>query len=205
MTRSILFLLAAAALLVVTACDSTEPDEGEAGEQELISNVTLTLTPQGGGSAVTAEAVFDESGALDASASQRTLTLAAGTAYGGSIDFRNRFADDAEEQDITAEVRAEAMEHQVFYAPQSALASALTATYADDETDYADVIEGGTPRAGVPVGLAFTVDVSGDAASTSGDLRVVLGHYDERPKNAQESIDDVPERDVDVTFQVTVQ
>jgi hypothetical protein len=33
---------------------------------------------------------------------------------------------------------------------------------------------------------------------------VVLGHYDERPKSASESVDDVPERDVDVTFQVSI-
>jgi hypothetical protein len=39
---------------------------------------------------------------------------------------------------------------------------------------------------------------------TNGELRVVFGHYDERPKGASERVDDVPERDVDVTFQVSI-
>ncbi len=59
-------------------------------------------------------------------------------------------------------------------------------------------------RSGVPVGLAYTLTTTDTASSTTGDLRVVLDHYDERPKGASERVGDVPERDVDGTFQVSI-
>ena len=207
-------LLRAALALVlfgfVAACDSTDPstDDPGAGEQELISNVVLSLTPQDGAGeqAITADAVFNEDGQLDAQASQLTLDLTPGTTYAGSIAFTNRFADDPDERDVTAEVRVEATEHQVFYAPLDGLASVLQINYADDEAAYAgEADDDAQPRSGVPVGLAFMLTVDADATPTSGGLRIVLAHYDERPKEVDEAIGDAPERDVDVTFQVAIQ
>ena len=46
-----------AAVLFIAGCDSTQPDD-DAGEQELISDVTLTL--QGASETITATAVFRE-------------------------------------------------------------------------------------------------------------------------------------------------
>ena len=191
--------LALALLLTLTlaACDSTDPgDEDSAGEQEVISNVTLTMTPRGGGESVTAEAVFNSAGEQERI---ETIALEAGQAYNGSIDLRNRFAD-GEEADITAEVRAEAAEHQFFYVLTGLSGSTFTVT--DQETDYAaDAADPGEMRDGVLVGLAFDV-VAG--AAGSGELQVVLGHYDERPKKAGESIGDTAERDIDIAFPVEV-
>ena len=191
--------LALALLLALTlaACDSTDPgDEGEAGEQEVISNVTLTMTPSGGGAAVTAEAVFNSAGEQE---SIETIALEAGQTYDGAIDLRNRFAD-GEEADLTAEVRAEAAEHQFFYALTGASGVSLTVT--DQETDYAaDAADSDELREGVPVGLTFDV-VAG--AAGNGQLQVVLGHYDERLKEVDESLDDTPERDIDIAFPVEI-
>lgn len=81
----------------------------------------------------------------------------------------------------------------------------LQIDYLDDEATYADEAEDPSEvRSGVPVGLAFRLTTTDNASSTNGELRVVLGHYDERPKSASESVDDVPERDVDVPFQVSI-
>jgi hypothetical protein len=193
-------------LVLVAACDSTDPsDDPGAGEQEVISDVTLTLAPDDGSAAVTANAVFNENGELDDQTADLTLTLTPGVTYAGTIAFTNRFASDPDEQDISAEVRAEATEHQVFYVPLGDLASVLQVGYADDEATYSDEAEDPSEvRSGVPVGLAFTLTTTDNASSTNGELRVVLGHYDERPKSASERVDDVPERDVDVTFQVSI-
>ncbi|HEX9658873.1 MAG TPA: hypothetical protein VGA18_01175, partial [Rhodothermales bacterium] len=54
---------------------------------------------------------------------------------------------------------------------------------------------------GLPVGLAYTVDVSAGGAA-SGTLRVILSHFDEEPKNGTDQSD---ETDVDVTFPVNIQ
>lgn len=192
--------------VLVAACDSNDPsDDPGAGEQELISDVSLTLAPEDGSAVVTANAVFNEDGELDDQTGELTLTLTPGMTYAGTITFTNRFASDPGEQDISAEVRAEATEHQVFYVPVGDLASVLQIDYLDDEATYADEAEDPSEvRSGVPVGLAFSLTTTDNASSTNGELRVVLGHYDERPKSASESVDDVPERDVDVTFQVSI-
>jgi len=192
--------------VLVAACDSTDPsDDPGAGEQELISDVSLTLAPEDGSAAVTASAVFNEDGELDDQTGELTLILTPGMTYAGTIAFANRFASDPGERDVNAEVRAEATEHQVFYVPLGDLASVLQIGYADDEATYSDEAEDSSEvRSGVPVGLAFALTTTDNASSTNGELRVVLGHYDERPKGEDETVDVVPERDVDVTFQVSI-
>jgi hypothetical protein len=181
--RSLALLLSLSLLL--TACDSTDPGEEGAGEEEVISNVTITLENEADNSTITAEAVFDEAGVVQ---STETLTLTAGATYAGTIALRDRFAG----ENITEEIDEERDEHQFFYVPQGDVSDAFTIAITD--TDSNDN----------PVGLEFTVSVADDA-SGSGDLRVVLGHYDERPKAADETVDDTPETDIDFTYPVTIE
>lgn len=194
-------LLSLALIATVTACDSTDPGD-DANVEEFISDVRVTLTDPGGSQF--AVALFDESGTQQPN-TPPALDLEAGVTYSGSITFENRFADDPDEQDVTAEVRAEAVEHQVFYVPGGDAADDVTVTVTDEETDYAAEIEGDdTPRDGVPVGLTFDLVVSDTPSASSGEIRVVLGHYDERDKASDESVGDVPEIDVEVAFPFTI-
>ena len=170
--------------LLLTACDSTDPGEEGAGEEEVISNVTITLENQADNSTVTAEAVFDETGVRQ---SAETLALTPGATYTGTITLRDRFAN----EDITEEVEAERDEHQFFYVAQGDVSNVLDITITDSDSN------------GYPVGLTFTVTVAAGAAGT-GELRVVLGHYDERPKEANETISTIPETDIDFTYPVTI-
>jgi hypothetical protein len=178
-------LLLAPALLV-TACDSTDPGEDGAGEEEVISNVTISLENTIDNSTVTAEAVFDEAGVKQ---SADTLRLVAGATYEGSITLRNRF----ENEDITAEIDDERDEHQFFYELLGELANAASVTITDTDSN------------GYPVGLAFSMTVAPVPGERQGDLRVVLGHYDERPKGANETINDIPETDIDFTYPAAVE
>ncbi len=178
-------LLLALALLI-TACDSTDPGEDDAGEEEVISNVTISLDNQADNSTVTAEAVFDEAGVKQ---SAETLTLAAGATYAGTITLRNRFAD----EDITEEIEDEMEEHQFFYELTGDLSSVVSITITDTDAN------------GNPVGLEFSVNVAPVPGEPSGDLRVVLGHYDERAKQANETIDNIPETDIDFSYPVAIQ
>ena len=181
--RSLALLLMFA--LFVTACDSTEPDDDGAGEEEVISNVTVTLTNAADNSTVTAEAIFDEAGVAQ---SVDALDLTPGATYSGTIELLNRF----EGEDITEEIDEERDEHQFFYEVDGGVSGAVTVTITDADSN------------GYPVGLEFTVTVADDASGT-GELRVVLGHYDERPKQADETLDNTPERDIDFSYPVAIQ
>ena len=167
--------------LTFTACDSTEPEDDGAGEEELITRVVLTLT--GGGETIVAEASDPDGDGTNFQIDDITLT--AGTTYTGSIEL----FDDINDEDITEEVEEEAGEHQFFYTPQGGIATRVTVNVTDTDGN------------GLPVGLDFTVVVSSGGAA-SGSLNVVLSHFDEEPKTGTDRSD---ETDVDVTFPVTIQ
>ena len=79
-------------------------------------------------------------------------------------------------------------EHQFFYVAGGDAASRLTVTVTDEDGNA------------LPLGLAFTVEVS-DGAAATGTLRVVLSHYDDGPKDGVNMSD---ESDVDLTFPVMI-
>lgn len=104
--------IVAASLLAAAACGDSSTGPG--GEQELISRVTITLTPAGGGASLTAYIDDpDGLGPTPPSAQVGTLTLIAGATYTGTVLFENRLVTPPE--NITEEVAAEAEEHQVYY------------------------------------------------------------------------------------------
>lgn len=185
--KRFLFLLSLTLLIILPACDSTEPDDPGAGEEELITRVVLTLT--GGGQTLSATADDPDGDGVGIQAD--TITLQTGTTYTGRIAVFNDLATDAEEQDITAEIRAEADEHQFFYTVggDAAVQDAVTITLTDQDEN------------GLPVGLDFTVAVA-EAGPGTGTLNVVLSHYDDAPKNGTDRSD---ETDIDVTFPLVVQ
>lgn len=174
---SILVLL----LVVFAGCDSEEPAEGP-GEEELITRVTLTLSPVGGSSDVMVEATDPDGDGTDFQIG--TLGLTANTTYTGSITVY----DDVNDEDITTEIEEEADEHQFFYIPGGDASSRVTVTVTDEDSNA------------LPVGLAFTLAVSdGDAAT--GTLQVILSHYDDGPKDGITQSD---ETDIDLVFPVTI-
>lgn len=176
---------AATMLLALGACgdSSTEP----AGEQELITRVTLSLTPSGGGT--TQNVIINDPDGLGPGAPQAqqgTLALTRGITYTGTVRFENAVASPVE--DITAEVSAEANEHRVFY---TTTATGVTITTTD------------TDAAGRPLGLRFTKAVGAGAATGTGTVRVLLCHYGSiaKPATATACTGDT---DTDVTFSYTV-
>ena len=183
--RTIRITLAVAALAVAVGCnDPMEPAE----EQELITRVTMTLTPTGGGAAQTS-VIEDEDGLgpLAPAAPSITFQLTPGETYNGTIRFEDA-SDPANVENITEEVEEEALLHRVFYI--------LTGTGVDVPDNSLD-----TDTNGAPLGLMYQVVV--DAAATgNGTIQVILSHYDEEPKGDGSEQSD--ETDVDVTFAFTV-
>jgi hypothetical protein len=197
----------AAALLVPAALvgclDVENPDEGE-NEEEVITRVVLTFTPEGGGDAVVAAFADPEN---DGNPTIDPITLENGTTYTLALTFENQLADPVE--DITAEVAEEDDEHQVFVygsaveGPATGDNDAALVTHA-----YADEDEGG-----LPIGLENTIVAT---ATGNGDFKVMLRHLpaeggvaakvaDLAEAFAAEGNAIAGDADVDVTFALTVE
>ena len=181
--RSPIALTALSLALVSCRGDSiTDP----AGETEVISRVTLTLTSAGGAATSAFIEDADGNGPNPPSAQVGTLILPSGTTATGTIRFENRLVTPVE--NITDEVRKEANEHRVIY---TVTGNGVTITTTD--------VDG----AGRPLGLTFTAAAASGAPSGPRSLRVVLCHYDATPKPAVATSCTV-DTDIDVSFALTV-
>ena len=174
-------VMAGAVALAGCGDSSTAPG----GESEVISRVTLTLTPSTGGTALTTYIDDgDGKGPQAPNAQVGALALVRGVTYSGTVKFENRLKSPAE--DLTTEVQAEANEHRVFY---TVTGSGVTITTTDAD---------GQSR---PLGLRFNAAVGSTA--TAGALRLVLCHYDGVAKTAA-ATSCTGETDVDLSFTYTI-
>lgn len=161
-SRSLLLALATASLVATAACSD---DAVQPSEPEVITTVTLTFTPAGGGTPVVV-AYDDPDGDGGAAPTIDALGLVAGTTYDTTVRFQNKLETPAEE--ITDEIRDEADQHQLFFTgsavdgPATANAGApLVHAYADTDANL------------LPIGLANTFTVG---SGTPGELTVTLRH-----------------------------
>jgi hypothetical protein len=156
-------------------------------EDEVITTITATLTPQGGGTAITLMSRDLDGDGPDAPVVTVSGSLNAATVYDGQITFLNELASPAD--NITEEVEEEGAEHQVFI-QQNGLG---TIAYTDEDAD------------GNPLGLAFTFTTVDQAAT--GNLTVTLRH---EPNKAAEGVanGDITNAggstDAEVTFPLSV-
>ena len=171
--------------LLISSCGDDDPEIPN--EEEVITTLTYTLTPNGGGDNV--ELVFtDLDGDGGADPILQTAPLAANTEYAGTLTFLNETESPAE--DITEEVMEEDLEHQVFF---STSVSGMTISYNDMDDD------------GNPLGLSSTVNTS---TADNGTLTIILRH--EPAKDADGVSDgDITnaggETDIEVTFNIDVE
>jgi hypothetical protein len=182
-----------AALVLIASCSDSpeEPIEG-AGDPENISRVTVTLTPTGGGTALSSVVVDPDGTTLPkpAQPAQGTLSLGKGKTYSGSIALLNDI-DPKNVVDITAEVRKEANFHRFFYTfTCSGVAVPVSSLDLDTQTPAQ------------PVGINFQVVVDATAASTTScNLHVELHHFEAAKGNGLGSTFDT---DLSLDFPVTI-
>lgn len=146
--------LAAIALSFASCSDDDKPQA--VIENEVITTVTATFTPAGGGADVVLKSVDADGDGPLAPVVTVSGPFAAGAQYAGRVTFLNETVSPAE--DITEEIEELAEEHQLFY-QQSGLGAF---TYADTDAD------------GHPIGL--TVNYVAAASAASGNLTVTLRH-----------------------------
>ena len=166
---------------------SCEKDPKVPNEEELITTVTYTLTPQAGGDPV----VFSFRD-LDGDGGQEPVVvlgrLKTNAIYNGVVQLLNESVSPFE--DITLEVEEEALEHQFFYTFSDVNTSF---TYADMDIDN------------YPVGI-HTIVTTGDPGE--GLLTIVLRHLPDKSASGVSGGDITNaggETDVEVSFLLIIE
>ncbi len=184
---NLLFLFSIIAL--VFSCDKDDPEP--VNEEELITSVRITFTSTGPIDETFTATWEDLDGEGGNDATVSDLTLTSGNSYDLDVEFFNQNIN------ITAEIKTEAAEHQLFF--ESSAGLTLLVEYNDVETDY--VLTGGD----FPVGLSNTASVG---LSSTGTLTVILVH---EPSKFQVNVAEGDrtnaggEEDVRVSFPITIQ
>ncbi|WP_299706728.1 hypothetical protein [uncultured Pontibacter sp.] len=184
--RPYLTLALAGSLLAFTSCDDHGDEPHSHEEGELITTVTLTMTPQDGGTPITATyRDVDGRGGDDPVMTPANVVLQAGTVYNTNITLMD---DSHDAEDLTAEIRAEGAEHELFFEPSPA--GLVTVTKTDRDSNNR------------PIGLESTIETSQTAQA--GTLHVVLKHQPGGLKTDNSTVN-TGETDVDVTYSITLQ
>ncbi|GAB5527259.1 MAG: hypothetical protein Roseis2KO_51310 [Roseivirga sp.] len=148
-------LVAIVVLLAGTACSSDDPEM--VNEEELITTVNVTFTNTAMASDVVNVSFRDLDGPGGTDPVIGDLTLSANAEYTFTIEFLNE--QETPVEDITAEVREEGTDHQVFFLIGGT--ANIVTTYGDQDTN------------GNPIGLIGTA-TTGDASN--GTFAIVLVH-----------------------------
>ena len=151
-------------------------------EEEVITTLTVTLVPEGGGTAVVLS-FQDLDGDGEDAPVINTGDLAAGVTYNGSIELLNETESPAE--DITEEVEEEDLDHQFFYTVGSGLD--VTTAYSNFDSEEN------------PLGTEFTLTAG---AVSSGTLTFTLRHEPNKPNTGLSNAEG--ETDIEVSFDIEV-
>lgn len=162
------------------ACNTDDPEP--VNEEEVITTLTVTLAPQGGGEAVTLR-FYDEDGEQGSIAPVITVSgpLAPSTTYAAIIELENETEDPA--VNISEEIAGEAEQHLFCFGGGD-----LSVEYEDEDKN------------GLPLGLVTSWTTSDVAGATS--VTVTLRHQ------AGTKTGECPgtgETDVEVTFDLLIE
>ena len=169
--------------LAMLGCSDDDTTPEIINEDELITTVILTLTPDSGDQVVLTTIDLDGDGP-DEPVTTVVGSFSENTQYQGAVQFLNETEDPAE--DITQEVIEEADEHQVFYTISEGLN--IQTTYEDQDSQ------------GNPLGVQITLSTG---AASEGSLTVTLRHEPVKPNDGLESAGG--ETDISTSFDVSIQ
>jgi hypothetical protein len=172
--------------LLFTACSNDDDNTPiPVNEEEVITTLTVTLAPEGGGTAITLQTKDLDGDGPNAPVVTVSGNLATGVIYNGSLVVLNETVTPAE--NINLEIEEEDDEHQFFYTVGGGL---------DITTEY-----GNFDRNGNPLGTEFIMSA---AAAGSGTLTFTLRHEPKKPNDGTLA-DAGGETDIAATFNITVE
>ena len=184
MKTSKLFSLFTCSLLVLASCSDDDENPEPVNEEEVITTMNVTLTPQGGGTAITLQSQDLDGDGPDAPVITVSGNLEDFTTYDGSIELLNETETPVE--DVTEEIEEEAEEHQFFF----------TSTGSIGNIAYLDADANANP-----IGLEFSLSTQkpGDAS-----LTITLRHEPLKPNDGTLA-GAGGETDIAQTFSLTVE
>lgn len=179
-----LFTLSIFALAFFASC-SDDDTPTVVNEEEVITTLTLRLTPVGGGTTLEFKSQDTDGDGPNTPDIIDGLGLLASTEYTGTIEFLNELESPAE--DITEEVLEEGDEHQVFYSFTGTSGSTVT---------YNDMDENGNP-------IGLDISLNSGTAATNNSITIILRHEPTKPNDGTASAAG-GETDVEATFTFNV-
>lgn len=170
--------------LLFTACSSDDDIPAPVNEEEVITTMTVSLSPDGGGTPIILKTVDLDGDGPNPPVITVSGNLMAGSTYNGSIVLLNETVSPAD--NITEEVEEEADEHQFFYTVGSGL---------DVTTEYTNFDGDGNP-----LGTEFTLTAG---VAGSGTLTFTLRHEPKKPNTGL--VDAGGETDIAASFSVIIE
>lgn len=174
------FLMMGSLLFAASSCGSDDP-EPVVEEQEMITTLNINLVPEQGKGAPASASFSDPDGIGGNPPTITALNLAPGTTYNATITLSDDRPNGA--GDLSAEVKAEGDEHEIFYTVPSGLNLTVSKTDLDKNNR--------------PIGLEATV-VTGTASS--GTLKITLKHQ----PNLKGTPSDITKGETDVEASIPV-
>jgi hypothetical protein len=191
------------ALMMFSGCDNDDPRKEDT--PELITKVTLTFTPSGGGSTVVVTAIDPDGEGVQNIAVNGPINLVANKTYVMTLALINELAQPSDpEYDITEEVETEGNEHIFFFSWTNNVFSNPTGNGNVDNRNDLVNYTGGTNSKDTnnrPLGLTTTWTAAVNPAL--GSFRVLLKHQPGLKSDTSDST--TGETDLDLTFTVNVQ
>lgn len=190
-----LFVVALLAL-TVSSCNllknpfgHDDDDHHDDHDHDIITTVRVSLVEQT--SSFMSDFVWEDIDGVGGNNPNRidTIVVESGKTYTGMLTLANKAKTPSE--DMTAEIREDADEHQVFYTLSSGVGSTpgtITVTDSDGRN--------------LPLGLNFSWSVAQGGAGLPATLKITLYHYDD--KSDKNGIDPANETDLEVVFPVVV-
>ena len=204
-TSTLRFLSGAFTIAVMAFLSGCGEDPKRENTPELITKVTLTFTPTGGGSAIVVTATDPDGLGINDIVADGEIDLAANTAYTLTLALINELAEPSQpEYDITAEVEEEGVDHMFFFSWTGNVFSDPTGNgnidARADDVNYT----GGTNSIdanALPLGLT-TAWMASASTSSGSEFRVLLKHQPDLKSDTSNS--DTGETDLDVTFTINI-
>lgn len=173
--------------LLFTACSNDDNDAlpEEVNEEEVITTMTVTLSPEGDGADIILATTDLDGDGPNPPVIDISGNLTAGTTYSGNIVLLNETVTPAD--NITEEVEEESNEHQFFYTSDADLD--VTTAYGNNDAD------------GNPLGTEFSLTAG---AASTGTLTFTLRHEPKKPNDGTLA-DAGGETDLVATFSIIVE
>ena len=197
-TNTLAFLILSSSLNFLVGCDSEDPQKEDA--PELITKVTLTFTPDGGGSPIIVSATDPDGEGVQDIVADGSINLDANTTYTLSLTLTNELAQPTDPgYNITEEVEEESDEHLFFFGWTNNVFGDPTGNGNID--NRADAVNYNDEDVnGLPLGLSTDWTTG---TENSGTFRVVLKHQPDLKSETSDSTDG--ETDMDVSFEINVE